>query len=95
MVEFKSGSRTDADVLEYLRGVALTELELRPEQVANIHPETVIVEGLQLDSLKQVILLANLEESFGFEMSLEDRQELLGLTTVSDLIRFIQNRVPS
>ena len=95
MVEFKSGLRSDAEVLEYLKGVALTELELRPEQVANIRPETIIVEGLQLDSLKQVILLANLEENFGFEMTLEDRQQLLALTTVSDLIQFIQNRVPS
>ena len=98
MVEFKSGLRSDAEVLEYLKGVALTELELRPEQVANIRPETIIVEGLQLDSLKQVILLANLEENFGFELTLEDRQQLLGLTTVSDLIQFIQfiqNRVPS
>ena len=84
--------RTDEEILEYLKVLARTELELRPEQVANLRPDTLILEGLQLDSLKQVVLLTNIEETFGFELSLDDRGELQNLSTVADLIRFIRTR---
>ena len=84
---------TDQDILDYLKTVARTELELTPSQVTGIRPETVIVDGLQLDSLKQVVLLASIEDTFKFELTLEDRQELQAMSTVADLIRFIQSRV--
>lgn len=84
--------RTDEEMLDYLKALARTELELRPEQVANLRPDTLILEGLQLDSLKQVVLLTHVEETFGIELSLDDRDELQNLTTVADLIRFIRTR---
>ncbi len=93
MAEVNRTAWTDQDILEHLKTVARTELELTPSQVAAIGPDTVIVEGLQLDSLKQVVLLASIEDTFGFELTLEDRQELQAMSTVADLIRFIQSRV--
>lgn len=83
---------TDAEILASLRNIAKAELELRADQVERMQMDTSIVEGLQLDSLKQVILLTTIEETFGFEWSLDDRQALQGLTTVGDLVKFIQKK---
>ena len=82
----------DDDILARLRQIARTELELRPDQIERIQMETSIVHGLQLDSLKQVILLTSIEETFGFEMSPDDRQALQELTTVGDLVRLVRAR---
>jgi acyl carrier protein len=79
-------------MLEHLKEVARKELDLLPEQIARIQLDTPIVEGLQLDSLKQVVLITNLEETFGFEFSLEDREEVQGLETVGDLVRLVRRR---
>ena len=83
---------TDEEILSKLRNIAQAELELRPEQAERIQMETAIVDGLQLDSLKQVILLTSVEETFQFELTLEDRQSLQGLATVGDLVRFVRSR---
>ena len=83
---------TDEEILTTLRNIAKAELELRPEQVERIQMATPIVDGLQLDSLKQVILLTSVEERFQFELTLEDRQSLQGLANVGDLVRFVRRR---
>jgi acyl carrier protein len=84
---------SEADVLERLRAVAREELELRPEELPGLGPETLLVEGLQLDSLRQVVLVTSLEEQFGFELTHEDRDRLLGLRTVGDLVALIRDRM--
>jgi acyl carrier protein len=86
---------SDAHVLAHLRALAGTELELQDEQIARIDLDTPIVEGLQLDSLKQVVLITNLEETYGFELAPEDREQLQTLTTVGDLVRMIRQRARS
>ena len=84
---------TTGDILERLKAIAGEELELDPGRVAAIGPETALVDGLRLDSLNQVILLARLEETFGVVFSLEEREEMLALQTVGDLVRLVQQRV--
>ena len=84
---------TAADILDRLKAIAGEELEPDADRVAGIGPETALAEGLRLDSLNQVILLARLEETFGVVFSLEQREELLGLQTVGDLVRLVQRRV--
>lgn len=93
MHETTNGSAlTDARLLEHLKALARTELELRPEHIAGIDLDTPIVEGLQLDSLKQVVLMANLEETFGFELSPADLGRVQELQTVGDLVRLVRER---
>jgi acyl carrier protein len=81
---------SDIQMLARLRMLARTELELPPEQVARIELDTPIVEGLQLDSLKQVVLIANLEETYGFVLSPTEIEELQALRTVGDLVSMIR-----
>jgi len=50
------------------------------------------VEGLQLDSLRQVVLVTSIEGQFGFELTHEDRDRLVALRTVGDLIGLIRER---
>ena len=88
-------SLTDEQVLEYLKRLGASELELTPTQIERIRFESTVTEGLQLDSLRQVILLTNIEENFGIEFSLQDRQELLAIATVRDLVRLIRRCVMS
>ena len=90
-------SRPEGDnaIFTHLKEVARTELEMRPDQADRISLETPIVEGFELDSLRQVVLLTNLEETYGFELSIEDRERLLELRTVGDLVRFIRQRTAS
>jgi acyl carrier protein len=93
MNETTNGSALiDARLLEHLKALARTELELRPEQIERIDFDTPIVEGLQLDSLKQVVLMANLEATFGFELSAADLGQVRELQTVGDLVRVIRDR---
>jgi acyl carrier protein len=76
-------------VLERLRTVAIDRLSLTPEQIQMLRPDLPIVEGLQLDSLAQVTLIAGIEDEFGIELELEDRQRI---TTVRDLVAIIRER---
>jgi acyl carrier protein len=89
----RTGLLTDTDLLEHLKILARTELYLRPEQIERIGLDTPIVEGLQLDSLKQIMLMANLEKAFGFEFSAQDREDVQQLETVGDLVQLVRKRV--
>ena len=72
--------------------VAKTQLSLTDEQIEKISPELPLVEGLQLDSLAQVTLIAAIEDEFGVEFELEDRQRI---TTIRDLVELIEERSAS
>ncbi len=76
-------------ILAYLREIAREELELSEEQIAQIEMETPIVEGLQLDSVTQVVLLTTIEEEYDFLFEFEDREKI---ETVADLVGIIQER---
>ncbi len=77
------------NILLHLRQVAQEELDLPPEEIEHVSLDTPIVEGLKLDSLTQVVLIAEIEEHYGFEFEPEDLERLL---TVADLVRAIQER---
>jgi len=83
---------TDAEILAYLKQISRDELELQPEQVAKLDLHTPIVEGLQLDSLAQVILLTHIEEHYGFIFEPEDREQLQTIQTISNLVEVIRQR---
>ena len=83
---------TDDEILDYLKQIAREELELRPEQVAVMELDTPVVEGLQLDSLAQVILLSRIEEHYRFVLDLEDREHLQTVQTIRELVEMIRRR---
>jgi acyl carrier protein len=93
MTDLTARRLTDDQLLEHLKVVARTELYLGPDQVDRIGLDTPIVEGLQLDSLKQIMLMANIEQAFGLEFSAQDREQVQHLDTVGDLVRLVRSRV--
>lgn len=92
MDDTRAEALSDAQLLAHIRMLAASELELKAEQVAGIQLDTPIVEGLDLDSLKQVMLLASLEETYGVVLAPADVEELTALRTVGDLVRLIRER---
>ncbi len=76
-------------VYERLRSLVADRLMLSPEQISSLSPDLPIVQGLQLDSLAQVTLIAGIEDEFHIELDLDDRQSI---TTIGDLITLIQQR---
>jgi acyl carrier protein len=76
-------------IYDRLRAIVTERLDLTPEQIAALRPDLPIVQGLQLDSLAQVTLIAGIEDEFNIELSLEDRE---GITTIADLIALIRER---
>jgi acyl carrier protein len=85
----QSSALPPEQIYNRLRAIVTERLELTPEQIAALRPDLAIVQGLQLDSLAQVTLIAGIEDEFNIELSLEDR---LGITTIADLIALIQAR---
>ncbi len=80
---------TEEEILAYLKELADEELELSEEQISRIELDTQIVEGLQLDSVSQVVLITNIEEQYGFLFDFEDREKI---QTVRDLVEMILAR---
>lgn len=79
----------ESAVLAHLRAIAAEKLELPPAQLALITPDLALVEGLQLDSLAQVTLLAAIEDDFGMTIDFEDREKI---HTVADLVNLIRGQ---
>ena len=92
MDDTHAGALSDAQLLSQIRMLAATELDLKPEQVAGVQLDTPIIEGLELDSLKQVMLLTSLEETYGVVLAPATVNELRALRTVGDLVRLIRER---
>ena len=87
------GALTAAAILDEIKTLALDHLELQERQVNAIMPETPLVGGLELDSLGQTILLAEIEDRYGFVFGPIDRDHLQAAETVDDLIQLILSRV--
>jgi len=68
---------------------------MKPDDILGVGAETPLVEGLQLDSLRQVVLVTSVEAHFGFELGHEDHDRVRALRTVGDLVRLIQERATS
>jgi len=76
-------------IYERLRALVTERLVLTPEQIETLRPDLPIVQGLQLDSLAQVTLIAGIEDEFHIELDMEDRQHI---TTIGDLVALIEKR---
>lgn len=77
-------------IYERLRALVTERLTLTPEQINSLALDLPVVEGLQLDSLAQVTLIAGIEDEFHIELGLEDRERI---TTIADLVTLIQERL--
>jgi acyl carrier protein len=84
-----SPALSSEQIYERLRAIAIERLSLTPEQIESMRPDLPLVEGLQLDSLAQVTLIAAIEDEFGIVLEIEDRQRV---TTIRDLVTLIRER---
>jgi len=80
-------SEEKAKILDHLREIAREHLEV--EEDVEINMDTSLVEGLQLDSLTQVVLINELETAYFFEFELEDQERI---QTIADLVDLIIER---
>jgi acyl carrier protein len=80
------------ETLDFLKNVAQAVLELPPDVVATMRMETSVLDAFQLDSLKQVVLMAHIEDAFGFEFSPDDLDRMQHIETVGDLVALVAAR---
>ena len=78
-------------VIDHLTKIAEDEMNLTPDQLAKLDPDALIVENLQLDSLRQVILVSSIERDYGCEF---DLMELEKVNTLRDLVGMILKHQP-
>jgi acyl carrier protein len=77
---------TDAEILTGIRDIARKHLHVEQE----IGMETPLVRALELDSLRMLTLVAELENRF--HLCFEDGEEV-GLITVADLVAVLRRRL--
>jgi acyl carrier protein len=77
---------TEAEILDGVREVIRDELRLE----APVAPSNNLVRDLQLDSLKQLTLLVELENRFQVHLDIGDED---GVETLADVVRLIQRRL--
>jgi len=80
---------SEAGILAFLKEIATRELELPAAQIAQMGLDTSLLEGFQLDSVTQVVLITHIEERYQFFFEPEDGEHL---ETIKDLIEIIQHR---
>lgn len=85
-----TGDPVRDSILEFLKDIALEELELSEEQIERMGLDTPLMEGLRLDSVTQVVLITAIEDHYGIQFELEDGD---GLETVRDLVMIIEERI--
>ena len=81
---------TEDAILDRLKVYARDELEIPDAVVDPVGPATLLIEGLELDSLRQAMLLALIEEDYGVRLDGIDTGEFVALASVGDLVRLIQ-----
>ncbi len=77
---------TDAAVLAGVEDVARRALDW----TGSLAPETSLIDALELDSLRMLTLVVELEDHF--QICLEEGDEA-GLTTVADLVGLLRSRL--
>jgi acyl carrier protein len=87
MTEPQSTEWTQEAILMKLKQIAQEQLNLTPEQLTAIQPDSPVMEALRLDSLATVVLISSVEREFGLTFEPEQWQEL---TSVKDLVKMIQ-----
>lgn len=78
---------SDETLLEGIRAIARKHLRYE----GPLEPETPLVESMQLDSVRMVMLLVEVEDHFG--VSLEDADEA-EIRTVGQLMDALRERLP-
>jgi acyl carrier protein len=78
-----------ADTFEKIRDVIVDLLEVDPEKVTL---DARFREDLEADSLDLVELIMEFEEQFGSAISDEEAQKL---TTVGDVVKYVEEHIPS
>jgi acyl carrier protein len=78
-----------ADTFEKIRDVIVDLLEVDPEKVTL---DARFREDLEADSLDLVELIMEFEEQFGSAISDEEAQKL---TTVGDVVKYVEEHMPS
>ena len=78
---------TQEAILMKLKQIAQEQLNLTPEQLTSIQPDSPVMEALRLDSLATVVLISSVEREFGVTFEPEQWQEL---TSIKDLVKMIQ-----
>ena len=78
-------------VIAHLMKIAQEEMNLTPEQLAGFDPDGPIVDNLELDSLRQVVLMSSIERDYG---CMFDPMELQQVQTLRDLVGMILKNVP-
>jgi acyl carrier protein len=86
MLEPRIREWNEKTILVRLKQIAREQLNMTPEQVATIHPDSKLIDTLRLDSLGQVVLVTTVEQDFGCAFEPEEWQEL---DTVDDLLKMI------
>ena len=81
---------SEDEILDFLKSIAQEELELTEDEIAQMTLETRIVEGLQLDSVDQVVLVTAIEDHYDFQFDFEDGERV---GTLSDLVQMIRERI--
>jgi acyl carrier protein len=94
-MEEASPAAVSASVIAHLKQLARDELKLRPDEIERIDSTTSLIEGLQLDSLTQVVLLSELETRYGIALDVGGQEQLERIETVGDLVALITHRVSS
>jgi acyl carrier protein len=89
MPETGAAEWSEEAVLRRLTEIAKESLNLTREQVTAIDREAPLIETLRLDSLAQVVLVTNVEQTFACTLEPEDWQQL---ETVNDLVKLIAAR---
>lgn len=83
-----STQMSQQEILLKLKDIAQDQLNLTPEQLASIQPDSPVMEALRLDSLATVVLISSVEREFGLTFEPEEWQSL---TSIKDLVNMIQN----
>jgi acyl carrier protein len=84
---------TEDAILQFLVAHAAEALELPAAETRLITADTRLVDGLALDSLRQVILVTGIEEHFGFQFDLEELAAMGADGTVGDLARLVLRKI--
>jgi acyl carrier protein len=87
MTEPASNQMTQPEILMKLKQIAQEQLNLTPEQLGSIQPDSPVMEALRLDSLATVVLISSVEREFGLTFEPEEWQSL---TSIKDLVAMIQ-----
>jgi acyl carrier protein len=81
---------TDSEVMAKLQAV-ITKASPKPVDWESVTQETTIA-SIGFDSLSILDLIYDIQQSFGLEF---DAEEMAGVKTVGDLVRFLQSKQPA